>query len=71
SILNKGMFLSESIIKKILNFEYHMDRPLNESEKGSGLGLALSKELIEKNEGKFWIQTNENITEIHFSLPMG
>lgn len=71
SITNKGMFLTESIQKKIFNFEYHTDRPMNESEKGSGLGLALSKELIEKNDGEFWITTKDNITEISFSLLLG
>lgn len=69
SITNKGMFFTESLQKKIFNFEYHLDRNLDDTEKGSGLGLALSKELVEKNNGKFFVKSDGNITEISFTLP--
>ncbi|MBK8396370.1 MAG: hybrid sensor histidine kinase/response regulator [Leptospiraceae bacterium] len=70
SIINKGMFFTQAMQEKIFNFEYKSNQSFDDSEKGSGLGLALSKELVEKNGGKFWITTDENITEISFSLPV-
>jgi two-component system sensor histidine kinase/response regulator len=70
SIINKGMFFTKPLQEKIFKFEYHIDRPLDDAEKGSGLGLALSKELVEKNSGLFWITTDGNITEISFTLPL-
>jgi signal transduction histidine kinase len=70
SIINKGMFFTKSMQDKIFNFEYHLDKQLNDTEKGSGLGLALSKELVEKNRGLFSINADGNITEISFTLPL-
>lgn len=70
TIINKGMFFTKSIQDKIFNFEYHLDRQLSDTEKGSGLGLALCKELVEKNGGLFWINADGNITEISFTLPL-
>jgi len=41
-----------------------------QKEKGSGLGLLLSKELIEKNNGKIWLHSVEGEgTSFYFTLP--
>ena len=64
------MFFSDELQEKILNFEYHSKEPLNETEKGSALGLTLSKEIVEKNNGNLTIATEGNITKISFTLPL-
>lgn len=40
------------------------------AEKGSGLGLLLCKELVEKNNGTLWFESKTNMgTSFHFSIP--
>ena len=40
-------------------------------EKGTGLGLIICKEFIEKNKGKLWVTANEpQGTVFHFTLPL-
>ena len=70
SIINKGMFFTTSAQERVFNFEYHPEETTNEENKGSGLGLALAKELVAKANGEFAIEANGNLTEIKFSMPL-
>jgi signal transduction histidine kinase len=70
SVINRGIFFTDALQQKVFNFEYHSDESMEDENRGSGLGLALTKELIEKNNGEFSIHANENLTEIKFSLPL-
>lgn len=38
---------------------------------GSGLGLFISRQIIEAHGGKIWIESQENVgTKVHFTLPL-
>lgn len=68
-IINKGIFFPKTKLEKIFKIEHEVNQvsPYDE-EKGSGLGLLLCKELIEKNGGDITINANGNITTVSFSL---
>ena len=56
-IVDKGIGLNEAKIKKLLEKNTTLSRRGTEKEKGTGLGLLISKEFIEKNGGYLQIKS--------------
>jgi len=49
---------------------YRVDNPINQQVKGSGLGLALVKNIIEAHQGRVWVKSKKNEgTTFSFALP--
>jgi len=47
-------------VKKLFSIESRNTLPGTENEQGTGLGLKLCKEFIEKLNGKIWVESTEN-----------
>lgn len=56
-VADSGIGMSESKIKKLLDTHTTITRRGTEKEKGTGIGLLVSKEFIEKNGGRLQIQS--------------
>jgi signal transduction histidine kinase len=70
SVSDSGIGISEETIEKLFKKETHYTTYGTQNEKGTGLGLMLCKEFIEKHQGKIWVvsQLGKGST-FYFTLP--
>ena len=59
SVSDNGVGLSKTNIQKIFRIEENYTTSGTNKEKGTGLGLILCKEFIEKHEGNIWVESEE------------
>lgn len=70
SVKDNGVGISQENLTKIFDGSAHYSTFGTNNEKGTGLGLALCKEMIEKNNGSFTIKSSANNgTTVQVSLP--
>jgi PAS domain S-box-containing protein len=70
TISDNGVGIKEENLKKIFRIDSKVITKGTQNENGTGLGLILCKEFIEKNEGKIWIESKVNEgTKVSFTLP--
>lgn len=66
-----GIGMSEQTMAKLFKIESTNPQTGTANEKGTGLGLIICKEFIEKNGGEIWVESEENKgSSFHFSLPV-
>jgi PAS domain S-box-containing protein len=70
SVIDTGVGIKKENLDKISRLDQNIRTKGTEDEIGSGLGLILCKELIEKNNGYFYIKSIENSgSTFTFALP--
>ncbi|HLO57458.1 MAG TPA: ATP-binding protein, partial [Bacteroidales bacterium] len=60
SIRDNGMGIPADKIDKLFRIDTKFSMPGTEKEQGTGLGLKLCKEFVEKQGGKIWVQSHED-----------
>lgn len=69
-IKDSGVGLNEEQKNEILKRSFHTSVGTNK-EKGTGIGLMICQEFIEKNDGKFWLESKKGEgSSFYFSLPL-
>ena len=68
SIKDEGVGIPLAHIDKIFDRFYRVDKSRQRSMGGTGLGLALSKKIVEAHKGKIWAQSRENYGTIIFVM---
>ena len=56
-VIDNGVGIRESDLDKIFRIEEHTNISGTGNEKGTGIGLVLSKEFVERNGGKIWFSS--------------
>ncbi len=71
SVSDTGIGMTKDTMAKIFRIDTNLSIPGTENEKGTGLGLFLCKEFIEKNGGKIWVESESGKGSIFkFLLPL-
>lgn len=70
-IQDDGIGMSENDRSKLFRIDVHHTTIGTHKEKGTGVGLILCKELVEKNGGAIWVESEKGIgSTFYFSLPV-
>jgi len=56
-ITDSGCGIPENALEAIFEEFFRVDNPINEQVKGTGLGLALVKHIVEAHNGKIWVKS--------------
>ena len=71
SIKDNGVGIKEENLKHLFKVESKFTSEGTSGEKGSGLGLSLVKEIIDKHGGKIWVETEYGKgSDFRFTLPI-
>ena len=70
SVRDTGVGISREDIEKLFKIEVHHTTPGTAKEKGTGLGLILCQEMVEKNGGRIWVESQLGQgTTVKFTVP--
>jgi len=69
-IADNGMGMTEETMASLFKLDVFTSTLGTNKETGTGLGIILCKEFIEKNNGKLWVESSlNNGTIFYFSIP--
>lgn len=70
AIVDHGTGMKQEELEKLFQFDATVIKTGTQNEKGSGMGLIISKEIVEKHGGTIWVESSEGVgTTFHFTLP--
>lgn len=70
-ISDNGIGIAPEDLQKLFDEFFRVDNKINQNVKGTGLGLALAKKIVEAHGGKIWVTSKVNQgTTFHFTLPL-
>lgn len=70
TVSDNGVGIDDDVQKKLFNISQSISNIGTMGEKGTGLGLILCKEFIERHKGKIWVESKVGIgSNFKFTLP--
>jgi signal transduction histidine kinase len=71
SVKDNGIGMDKKYLQNLFSIENMESRPGTDNERGSGLGLILCKEFVEKNGGKLTVESSKGTgSKFSFTLPL-
>jgi len=71
TVSDNGVGISSKDIDKLFRLDIKHSTPGTNNETGTGLGLILCKEFVEKHTGKIWVESKEKKgTRFYFTIPL-
>ncbi len=71
SVADTGVGINEENLSKLFRIDQNVTTLGTEKEKGTGLGLIICQEMVRKNGGKIWIESELGKgTTVKFTVPM-
>lgn len=71
SVSDTGVGMAPEVIGKLFRIDAKHTTKGTADEKGTGLGLILCKDFVEKNGGKLWVESEEDKGSVfHFTVPL-
>ncbi|MFW6037875.1 MAG: PAS domain-containing sensor histidine kinase, partial [Desulfonatronovibrio sp.] len=69
-VQDNGIGMNSQMLDSLFAIDKKTRQVGTEGERGTGLGLVLCKELIEKHGGRIWVESDEGLgTQVCFTLP--
>ncbi|MFH1161364.1 MAG: GAF domain-containing sensor histidine kinase [bacterium] len=69
-VKDEGVGMSRSVVDQLFRIDQMIKTLGTDNEKGTGLGLILCKELVSRNKGRIWAESNPGKGSVlHFTLP--
>jgi len=70
-VSDSGVGIPEEKIPLLFNIDTNISTRGTSYETGTGLGLILCKEFVEKHHGKIWVESKEGVgSQFKFTLPL-
>lgn len=71
SVRDNGIGINNNDFKKVFKIEESFSTKGTENEKGTGIGLVLCKELVDKQGGEIWFESQEGLGSVFmFRIPV-
>ena len=71
SVADTGVGIAKTNLDKLFKLDQNVSTKGTANEEGTGLGLILCKEMVEKHCGKIWVESEAGKgTTFYFTLPL-
>ncbi len=70
-VKDNGVGIPKETVEKLFKLDQNVTTEGTNNEKGTGLGLLICKDFIEKHNGKIWVESEQNQgSSFYFTLPL-